>query len=135
MTIPGTTRVQLDTNVIIRFLTGEPAEQATAARRLLASGTPLHITHVTIAECAHVLRSVYRTPQPVIATVLRSLLALPHLDTDEPDLLLHTLEILETTGLGFADAHLAATAIDRGLRVASFDRGLDRIAGLAYHTP
>ena len=120
----------LDTNIVIRHLTGEPADQAAAATALLASDEPLHLTEVTIAECAHVLRSVYRTPHASIAVVLRSLISQRHITVDHPERLLAAFNILETSGLGFPDAHLAATALELGTPVISFDRGLDRVEGL-----
>ena len=120
----------LDTNIIIRHLTGEPADQATAATALLASDEPLYLTEVTIAECAHVLRSVYRTPHATIAVVMRSLVSQRHITVDRPERLMAALNILETSGLGFPDAHLAATSLELDAPVISFDHGLDRVDGL-----
>lgn len=125
----------LDTNIVIRHLTGEPADQAEAATALLDSTEPLYLTEVTIAECAHVLRSVYRAPHATIAVVLRSLISQPHVRVDHPERLMAALNILEISGLGFPDAHLAATSLELNTQVVSFDKGLDRINGLHRREP
>ena len=125
----------LDTNIIIWHLTGEPTHQATAATATLATTDELIVTEVTLAECAHVLRAVYRTPDTVIAAVLRSLIAQPNITVEHPERATTTLELLETSGLGYADANLAATALTMGVAVCSFDRGLDRITGLQRNEP
>ena len=125
----------LDTNIVIRHLTGEPTGQAAAATELLASTEPLYLTEVTIAECAHVLRSVYQAPHATIAVVLRSLISQPHVRVDHPERLMAAFNILETSGLGFPDAHLAATSLELNTPVISFDRGLDRVDGLVRREP
>ena len=125
----------VDTNIVIRHLTGEPADQTAVATALLASDELLYLTEVTIAECAHVLRSVYRTPHATIAVVLRSLISQRQIRVDHPERLMAALNILETSGLGFPDAHLAATSLELDTPAISFERGLDRVDGLVRREP
>lgn len=42
----------LDTSVIVRYLTGDPPEQAELAASIIDSETPLQITDVVLAEVA-----------------------------------------------------------------------------------
>lgn len=54
-------RLLLDTNVILRFLTGEPKAQAEGARNLFVSATTgdvvLHVSPVVVAEVFYTLES------------------------------------------------------------------------------
>jgi hypothetical protein len=47
----------LDTNVLIRHLTGDPPEMARRATAQLASGEPLLLADLVLAECVYVLES------------------------------------------------------------------------------
>jgi predicted nucleic acid-binding protein len=125
----------VDTNIIIRHLTGDPPHRARAATHALATAEHLHVTEVILAECAHVLRSVYRSSPATIAAALRSLITQPNVTVDDLGRALHTLDLLERTRLGFADAHLAATAHTHDADVLSFDHGLDRLPGITRLEP
>lgn len=118
----------LDTNVLIRHLTGDPPDLAEKAARLLTHADRLILTDVIAAECVHVLSSFYELPAPRVAEALRSAMAMPSVETPNHDLLLRALELFEYFGLGFADCYLVASAEALGVKtVASFDRGIDRI--------
>ena len=41
----------LDTNILVRHLTGDPPEMARQRGRLLASGEPLLVADLVLAEC------------------------------------------------------------------------------------
>ncbi|MBM3664513.1 MAG: type II toxin-antitoxin system VapC family toxin [Actinobacteria bacterium] len=53
----------IDTNVIIRHLTGDPPAVARRATAALASDEPLLLCDVVLAECVYVLASVYEVPR------------------------------------------------------------------------
>lgn len=117
----------LDTNVIVRHLTGGPASQARGASALLGGDHELILTHLVFAEVVYVLESFYEQPRAEIAEIGRSLLSLASIVVDEGATLLRSLEIYEDDRIDFADAYLVATAERTGVdRVVSFDRGIDR---------
>jgi predicted nucleic acid-binding protein len=66
----------VDTNVLIRHLTGNPPEMATRATAFLATETELLLADLVVAETVYVLESFYETPRPQISRAVRSLLAL-----------------------------------------------------------
>lgn len=109
------------------------ARRATAA---LASGEPLLLCDVVLAECIYVLASVYEVPSARVAHLMRSVIAHPTIVTIDAPVLLRALAIYEHQRLGFADAYLAAQAEATGVReVLSFDRALDRVTAITRREP
>jgi predicted nucleic acid-binding protein len=119
--------VLLDTNVLVRHLTGEPPGQARRASAFLREATDLELPALIVAELVHVLESVYEQTAPQVATLVRAVLAHPPIRTAEETILLRAIELYETHRLHFAEAYLAAVAERGDATVASFDRGLDRL--------
>lgn len=121
-------RALLDTNILVRHLTGDPPAQARRATALLRRADELILTDLIFAELVYVLESYYERPRAEVARLSRSLLALDSIAVADHDLLLRGLDLYESERLDFAEAYLAATAEISGIeRVASFDRSLDRV--------
>ena len=57
----------VDTNVIVRHLTGEPPEMATRATAYLAAEPELFLADLILAETIYVLESFYKAPRDQIA--------------------------------------------------------------------
>lgn len=109
------------------------ARRATA---LLASGQPLMLADLVLAECVFVLESFYEVPRARIAELMRSALALPSIETVDPPLLLRALEVYELERLDFAEAYLVAQAETTGVKeIVSFDRSIDRVASITRREP
>jgi predicted nucleic-acid-binding protein len=127
--------VLLDTNVVIRHLTGDPPEMARRATRFLATETELVLVDVVLAECVYVLESVYEVDRSRIAEMMRAALAMATISADT-ELFLRTLEIYELDRLDFADAYLVAAAELTGVEsIASFDKAIDRMASVERIAP
>ncbi|MGI8460063.1 MAG: PIN domain-containing protein [Solirubrobacterales bacterium] len=126
----------VDTNVLIRHMTGDPPATASRATAALGSGRTLLLTDLVAAECVYVLESFYEVGRKQIASLLRAAIAMPSLATLSPSLLLRTLEVYETDSLHFVDAYLVAQAEITGVgEVVSFDRGFDRITTVTRREP
>ena len=118
----------LDTNVLVRHLTGDPPGQARRATALLRARHELILTDLVLAEMVYVLESFYERPRLEIAELTRALLALPSIAVVDHDLLLRAVELYEDVRLDFAEAYLAALAeLSDVNQVASFDRPIDRV--------
>lgn len=118
----------IDTNVLIRHLTGDPAELATRATAYLQVEQELFLADLVVAETVYVLESFYEAPRLQVAEAMRSLLALGSIVVVDRALLLRAIEVYETDRLDFAEAYLVACAESTGVRrVASFDRSIDRV--------
>lgn len=118
----------IDTNVLIRHLTGDPVGLAARATGYLGSAQGLLLTDLVAAETVYVLESFYDAPRDEVATSLRSLVAFDSIVCVDPALLLRAIEVYETDRIDFAEAYLVACAESTGVgRVASFDRSIDRV--------
>jgi predicted nucleic acid-binding protein len=118
----------VDTNVLVRHLTGDPPEMATRATAYLGTASELLLTDLVAAETVYVLESFYETRRDQIATALRSLLGFDAIVCVDPALLLRAVEVYETDRLDFAEAYLVACAESTGVgTIATFNRSLDRI--------
>ena len=118
----------VDTNVLVRHLTGDPPDLAARATSHLAAERELLLTDLIAAEAVYVLESFYEAPRDQIAQAIRSLVAFDSIVCVDPALLLRAVEVYETDRIDFAEAYLVACAESTGVgRVASFDRSIDRI--------
>jgi len=131
---------RIDANIILRFLTNEPAEQAGSAARLfgaVARGeASVLVEEVVLAEVVWTLMSFYRMPRRDVASALLKLLAEEHIRAVDKDSLRLSLALLAERNIDFADALLAAKALQSGEKVVySFDRDLDRIPGVIRKEP
>jgi len=125
----------LDTNVVIRHLTGDPPSMAKRATKLLAMEPELVLTDIVLAECVYVLESYYEVERPRVAELMRAALALPTISSDA-ELLLRALEVYELDRLDFAEAYLVAVAEFTGIRsIASFDKAVDRVSSIERLVP
>jgi predicted nucleic acid-binding protein len=126
----------VDTNVLVRHLTGDPPELASRATRYLAAADELLLPDLILAEVAYVLESFYETPRTQVATTLRAILAFPSIRVIDADLLQRAVEVYEVHRLDFADAYLVASAERTGIGViASFDRSIDRVTTVRREEP
>jgi predicted nucleic acid-binding protein len=126
----------VDTNVLVRHLTGDPPEQAARATRYLAGADELLLPDLILAEVAYVLESFYEVPRAQVATTLRAVLAYPAIRVLDADLLQRAVEVYEIHRLDFADAYLVASAERTSIGViASFDRTIDRVTTVRREEP
>ena len=113
----------LDTNLLVRFLTGDDPRQAARARAILGH-EPVFIPRTVLLETEWVLRAVYDLPTDRIIPALRALAGLPDVSVEDAPLVARALDWAEA-GLDFADAlHLAAAAACQAF--LTFDRRLVR---------
>ncbi len=118
----------VDTNVLVRHLTGDPPDLAERATAYLGTEPELLLTDLVVAEAVYVLESFYAAPPEQVSEAVRSLVAFDSIVCVDPALLLRAVEVYETDRVDFAEAYLVACAETTGVgRVASFDRSIDRV--------
>ena len=118
----------LDTNILVRHLTGDPPELAARAARYLADADDLLWPDVIVAETIYVLESFYQVERAQVADTIRAALAFPAIQVVDQELLLRAVEVYEVERIDFAEAYLVASAERSDIRaVASFDRSIDRV--------
>jgi predicted nucleic acid-binding protein len=126
----------VDTNVFVRHLTGDPADQGAAATQFLAAADELYLTDLVIAEVVYVLESYYKVGRERVAKLVRAVVGFPATVVVDEALILRALEVYELDRLDFAEAYLVACAERSGVRaIATFDRSVDRIASVVRIDP
>jgi predicted nucleic acid-binding protein len=115
----------LDTSVLVRYLTGEPPDQAERASALIEADQELRVPVIAVAETAYVLSSVYGVERARVVDVLIDLLARVNITTHE----LSRERVAEALGLcrhsrrtSFADALIWAAAFTVDAEVFTFDQ-------------
>jgi predicted nucleic-acid-binding protein len=126
--------IGVDTNVLVRYLTNDDAEQARKAVSVLAGADRILVTHTVLLELAWVLRAVYELSPETIHRSLLQVLGLPNVRIEKAEQIVQALAWYET-GMDFADAlHLALAA---GVeRFVTFDQRFVKTAtaqGLPVH--
>ena len=125
------TAAWLDTNVIVRFLTKDPAPLAQRADRLLAraqaGNITLRLTPIIVAEIVWVLRTIYRREPDEIAAGLSALLKADGITTEQRDTLLEALDLMVAANVAFPDAYVAVSARQADEPVCTFDAGFKRL--------
>ncbi|MFN3856718.1 MAG: type II toxin-antitoxin system VapC family toxin [Caulobacter sp.] len=114
----------IDTNVLVRFLVADDADQHARAVAAISQGAWIATT--VLLETEWVLRSYYRQPQTRIIEAFRGVSALPSVRLEHPERVSDALDAAER-GLGIADAlhRAAATTCDA---FVTFDQDLIRAA-------
>lgn len=117
--------ISVDTNVIVRLLTGDDKSQFARARALF-SEEDIFITTTVILECEWVLRYAYSFEQSVILNTFQSLFGLPNVHFESPEIILSAIEWCQS-GMDFADAlHLAQSK--KADAFVTFDKKLIKAA-------
>ena len=127
MAIP---RQLVDTNVLARFFTGEPRDMAVKARRLVERAdngeVVLVVLPVIVAELIYTLESFYDMERMEVATKLLSFLQSRGIEAVESVRIVDALQRCRDRNAHFADAYLAASAVELENPIASFDRDFDK---------
>ena len=118
-------RLWLDANVVLRYLTKDPSETAERSACLMAKAErgelSLYVSLLVLAEVIWVLKSFYRYPMTAIAHVIISLVSAPGIEVDNRQLIIRAVELARDRNVDFADAYLALQAAERGETVCTFD--------------
>ncbi len=83
----------LDTNVLIRHLTGDPPAQARRTMAFLATADELLVPDLIVAEVVYVLESFYEVERERVAELVRAVIGFPAVVVVDARLLLRALEV------------------------------------------
>lgn len=118
--------IAVDTNVLVRLLTGDDPDQAQRAAALF-SRSHILIPKTVLLEAEWVLRYSYEQPPAVILSAFRKLIGLPQVTLEDGAAVAEALTGYEA-GMDFADAlHLASGR--EAKEFATFDVRLKKRAG------
>ncbi len=98
--------ISVDTNVIVRLLTGDDKSQFEKAKALFLKEN-IFVTTSVILECEWVLRYAYNFEQSEILNAFQNFFGLMNVQFESSDIILKAIELCQG-GMDFADAlHLA----------------------------
>jgi predicted nucleic-acid-binding protein len=117
--------ISVDTNVIVRLLTGDDQAQFKRAKAIFAKENILIVTSV-ILECEWVLRYAYNFNSLEVADAFQSLFGLSNVKLQETPVIYNAIE-WHKQGMDFADAiHLAKSQDSESF--VTFDKKLIKSA-------
>ena len=132
-------RYLVDTNILLRFLSGEPLHQAEGTRKLFARAAAdeviLDVSPVIVAEVVYTLLSFYGVERKEAAEKLIRLLQQRGVKVRNGSQVFDALKRLQTSNVGFADAFLVASGAEEKVAIASFDRDFDKFQDLSRFEP
>ena len=119
----------VDTNVLVRLVSGDDAGQVAAAEGYVASSA--WVSHVVLVECVWVLKSVYSVPHPQLVAAVEILLDHEALVLQEPDVVAAALAIFrDHPKVAFSDCMVLEITRKAGhIPLGTFDRVLSKQAG------
>lgn len=119
----------IDTNVLVRLITGDEPRQATAAAAFVRAGA--WVSHLVLAETSWVLTSVYELGPEQVASAVEMLLDHQELTVQDADVVARAVALFrEHPALGFSDCLVLEVARQAGhVPLGTFDRDLSRIDG------
>ena len=128
--------ISVDTNVVVRLLTGDDPKQFQKARELFET-EEIIITTTVILECEWVLRYAYQFKPLDIAEAFESLFGLSNVTLQEQAVIFNAID-WHKQGLDFADAIYLAKSKDCEF-LATFDQKFiamaERISGVPVKEP
>lgn len=124
--------ISIDTNILVRLLTGDDKEQAARAKRLFLD-EHIYITKTVILETEWVLRYAYAFSAGAIAASFIKLLGQQNVTIEDALHIAQATNLLQK-GLDFADAlHLACSqnhpfaTFDKKLKIKAVDAGVETV--------
>jgi predicted nucleic-acid-binding protein len=101
--------VAIDTNIVVRYLTGDHPEQSGRAKEIV-DGQPVFVPMTVVLETEWVLRSAYGFRPTDVAGALRAFGGLPQVTIEDAATVAAAFDLAEQ-GMDFADAlHLGRSA-------------------------
>lgn len=118
--------IALDTNVLVRFLTQDDAEQgalASGAMSRLSRETPGFVCREVLVELVWVLERAYNYPRADIAKTIEGLLSATELVIEAAEDVGCILQLYENEGFGFSDLMIRQAAVQSGAKtLLTFDK-------------
>jgi predicted nucleic-acid-binding protein len=120
--------VILDTNAVLRFITGDNAEKCRKVSDLIDTNDCIVPIEV-IAEAVYNLEKFYMHPRHLIADEIKDLIAIKENLVFEENVIRYGCNTFASTSLDFIDCILVAYANVKGNPVFSFDTDLNKKLG------
>lgn len=126
--------IGLDTNVLVRYIMQDDANQASLATQLvesLSAQSPGYIPLVAVVELAWVLTSAYELDRQQFVSALEGVLRSKEFIVEHADIVWKALRQFDSTNGDFADCLISNSAASAGCETTmTFDRAAARSGGM-----
>lgn len=126
--------IGLDTNVLVRYIMQDDAEQSPQAAALVESLTveaPGFVTLVAVIELTWVLTSCYGLDRSQVASALEGLIRSKEIVVERADIVWQAVRIFRDSTADFADCLIERAAVAAGCKhTMTFDRGAAKSCGM-----
>jgi predicted nucleic-acid-binding protein len=125
----------VDTNVLVRLVTGDDLKQAAAAEKFVSAAA--WVSHLVLAETLWVLSTVYDRDPPALAQTVDFLLKHRDLTIQDAEVVVEALvHYRNKPSLGFSDCLVLEIARKAGhVPMGTFDRTLAKLEGAERIAP
>ena len=125
----------IDTNIILRYLTGDDSQKAKKSEQLFQKTSTgqetLYTSTLVIAEVVWTLEKFYKLRKDQIVACIQKILNTPHFECDEKDVLMTAIGLYQLKGIDFIDAYNAVIMETKSIdTVYSYDLHFDLIPPL-----
>ncbi|WP_085524585.1 PIN domain-containing protein [Tuberibacillus sp. Marseille-P3662] len=131
-------KLAIDTNIIIRLLTGDPNKLFKQAEQLVQEVEKgvlsFYVPSMIVAESCWVLESYYKVSKREIADTLIEFLQSDGVEVEEP-WIINALNDFADNNVDFIDAYLAKKAQGSGLNVITWNEKDFRRLKCEFYTP
>ena len=119
----------IDTNVLVRYITGDDDSQFAQAVKLIESGEPKLVNPIVLAELSWVFRTVYGLDREAIAETLRMIGSCGYFSYKRPKPVNAAIECY-VDGYDLADALILSINTDDGAATTyTFDKKAGKLHG------
>jgi len=128
-------RAYVDTNILLRFITGSPAEQTSLAAQLFEradrGAVTLVLDEIVVAESVWVLSSLYKFSKEEIRDALQSIISHPGIEMKDEQGVILALTLCASLNVDFEDALISVHMGRDGIQeIYTFDKHFDRLPGV-----
>jgi predicted nucleic-acid-binding protein len=126
--------IDLDTNVLVRYIAQDDAQQSPRASKLfseLSVENPGFVTIVALVELVWVMQSCYEASKAEVVTILKMLCRTRELSIENSDTAIAAVSIFEGSKADFADCMVERSAHKAGCRyTVTFDKAAAKFGGM-----
>jgi predicted nucleic-acid-binding protein len=126
--------IGLDTNVLVRYIMQDDAEQSPQATALVESLTveaPGFVALVSVIELGWVLTSCFGLDRTQVATALEGLIRSKEITVERAEIVWQSVRLFRDGTADLGDCLIARSAIAAGCeRTMTFDRGAAKACGM-----
>ncbi|MCB9942782.1 MAG: type II toxin-antitoxin system VapC family toxin [Geminicoccaceae bacterium] len=123
--------IAIDTNIVVRYLTGDHPEQSKRAREIV-DGQPVFVPLTVVLETEWVLRSAYGYKPEAVARAMRAFGGLPGVSIEDAAIVAAAfdhaergMDFTDALHLGLSETHGALLTFDRKFVKAAKAVGVD----------